>query len=392
MTPPLINQQTITIDQNSGVVGTPLPITFKGGSGEGRVVFALLDGECTLDGNILNASIAGKCVVGVTKAGDAQYNPAAAKTAITFSVPTKINQEGPLLITSLTGHFGTPLQLTSTGGSSPSPVEYVIAADGTATDCAINASGFLTTTSGGTCIVAAKNPGDSTYHPIKSEQTTITINSVDQAPLILANQTAPIGTSISLATSGGSGNGAVTYAVLSVGNNASCSISGSTLNATYVGTCQVIATKAAEGNYNTTSSAPATMTFAKAAQVPLTLDNGSGTFGNAIALVTNGGSGSGATSFAVTNGTATGCSLTSGGNAIISSSGGTCFVSATKAEDSSFLATSSPQASFMFERAEQNSSVTLANGGGVFGTPYLLVASGGTGTGAYSYAVTISFK
>ncbi|MFI5035615.1 MAG: hypothetical protein ACHQFZ_05365 [Acidimicrobiales bacterium] len=75
------------------------------------------------------------------------------------------------------------------------------------------------------------------------------------------------------------------------------------------------------------------------AQAGLSVTSLSGTVGTPLALTTSGGSGTGAVSFVVVNGSATGCAVTNG--ALSATTGGTCFVTATKAADSTYLAVSS---------------------------------------------------
>lgn len=72
----------------------------------------------------------------------------------------------------------------------------------------------------------------------------------EQAPLtaIASPSTIVFGGSSTLSTTGGSGTGAVTYAVTAGGSF--CSVSGTTLTGTGVGTCRVTATKAADAQYN----------------------------------------------------------------------------------------------------------------------------------------------
>ncbi len=73
------------------------------------------------------------------------------------------------------------------------------------------------------------------------------------------------GETAALSTTGGSGTGVVTYAVISGSSN--CSISGSTLTGTSVGSCAVTATKAADANYSATTSSPITVTVTVAMPV-----------------------------------------------------------------------------------------------------------------------------
>lgn len=83
---------------------------------------------------------------------------------------------------------------------------------------------------------------------------------VNQANLAISTTTATRPQSTSqLATTGGSGTGAVTYQVTNAGT-ANCSVSGSTLSFTTAGTCSLTATKAASLNFNATTSAVTTFT------------------------------------------------------------------------------------------------------------------------------------
>jgi hypothetical protein len=74
-------------------------------------------------------------------------------------------------------------------------------------------------------------------------------------------------------------------------------------------------------------------------QSALSVTSTTGTQGTPLTLVTSGGSGTGAVTFAALDGTATGCSVTSG--ALSATTGGTCVVTATKAADTTYLAASS---------------------------------------------------
>jgi hypothetical protein len=85
-----------------------------------------------------------------------------------------------------------------------------------------------------------------------------------------------------LSVTGGSGTGAISYALVSGETN--CAISGNTLTGVEVGTCMVIATKAADINYNAASSAPITITVDATRPGPPTAVNASP--GNAQATIT----------------------------------------------------------------------------------------------------------
>jgi hypothetical protein len=65
------------------------------------------------------------------------------------------------------------------------------------------------------------------------------------------------GSAITLGTSGGSGDGAVTFTVTGDG----CTLAGTSLNATFAGTCSVKAMKAASTGYLAARSGAKTFTF-----------------------------------------------------------------------------------------------------------------------------------
>ncbi len=81
-------------------------------------------------------------------------------------------------------------------------------------------------------------------------------------------------------------------------------------------------------------------------QAALSLASGSATIGSSITLSPSGGSGSGALSFTVTGGTASGCALN--GSTLTATGPGTCLVSVVKAADATYQAASAPVATFTF--------------------------------------------
>ena len=87
----------------------------------------------------------------------------------------------------------------------------------------------------------------------------VTVNKGDQT-IALGDQSTTVGSTITLAATGTSGTGAVSYA-LDGGTASGCSITGTALTVTGAGTCLVTATIAADSTYNTATSTPATMTF-----------------------------------------------------------------------------------------------------------------------------------
>jgi len=213
---------------------------------------------------------------------------------------------------------------------------------------------------------------------------------VAQAPLTLTSISGTVGTALTLTSSGGSGTGAVTYAITSSGT-ASCLISGGELDATHAGTCAVTVTKAADATYLAASSPATTVTFAPAppkAQATLTLASTKGTVGTTLTLTSSGGSGTGAVTYAITSSGTASCLISV--NKLSATHAGTCAVTVTKAADAAYLAASSPATTVTFAPAplKTQSVLTLTSTTGTAGTALTLTSKGGSGSGAVAYAVS----
>ncbi len=91
-----------------------------------------------------------------------------------------------------------------------------------------------------------------------------------QAPLSLTSVSATKGQALTLTSSGGSGTGAVTYAVTSAGT-ANCAVNGDLLTTTNAGTCEVTVTKAGDATFAATSSSPTTIDVTNAAPAAVVL-------------------------------------------------------------------------------------------------------------------------
>jgi hypothetical protein len=90
-----------------------------------------------------------------------------------------------------------------------------------------------------------------------------------QAALSLTSTAGKVGTPLKLATSGGSGQGLVSYVVTN-GSAKGCAISRGSLSATSQGTCVVTVTKASDGTYAAISTTPTAVSMALPAR-PATL-------------------------------------------------------------------------------------------------------------------------
>jgi hypothetical protein len=81
-----------------------------------------------------------------------------------------------LVVSSVNGTIGSPLTLTTSGGSGTGLVTYAVT-NGTATGCA-ESGGVLTASSLGTCLVVATKASDSTYAEASSISTAVTFGDI----------------------------------------------------------------------------------------------------------------------------------------------------------------------------------------------------------------------
>jgi hypothetical protein len=170
--------------------------------------------------------------------------------------------------------YSQALTVTSvSGGSNALAPSISGVVDGVATGCAFSA-GTLTKSTSGTCTLTITKAGDTNYNAV-STTATFEFTKANQATLSFTLSTtsaAVSGTSFSqvltMTPSGGSGNGATTYAVVVGGDASTCALANdtasNTITATTVGTCLIQATKASDNNYNSATSSTLTFTFTRA--------------------------------------------------------------------------------------------------------------------------------
>ena len=117
---------------------------------------------------------------------------------------------------------------------------------------------------------ASFSVGSASSYSINYETATLTINKANQSSLTITTITSKYGTPLRLVTSGGSGTGALSFAIASAGTASGCAINNETLTVTSFGTCNVTATKALDTNYFVKNSDTTTITFAKADTITVT--------------------------------------------------------------------------------------------------------------------------
>ena len=241
-------------------------------------------------------------------------------------------------------------------------------------------------------VLATVNSGPDTNGKVYLGSTTGTmvIAKINQAALTLNASTTQIyGTTQTLTTTGGSGTGAISFAIVGQSTTGVATLSGAVLTANSgTGWVDVQATKALDTDYNVISSSVVRVNLAKAAQTALTLNaSTTQTYNTTQTLSITGGSSTGAVSYTMTP-TPAGVATLAGAVLTANSGTGTADVQATKAGDTNYNAVSSTVVRVNLAKANQTALTLNASTTQTYNTTQTLSTTGGSSTGTVSYTVT----
>ncbi|HVA53103.1 MAG TPA: hypothetical protein VNF05_06260 [Acidimicrobiales bacterium] len=198
---------------------------------------SLVSGKVTFTG-------AGTCEVNFNDAGNGFFGAAnQVRHNIKVYAANTINASTPPSAGTIHGSY-------TVGASATSGDSVVVSLDSTSTGCTIYKS-VVTFTANGVCRVNFNDVGNGAFAAAHEVQQVITVgsgNPIAQATLTLTSRRFIDGRSMTLTSSGGSGSGAVSYAVTRPGS-AGCFISGALLKSYRAGWCTVTVTKSADGSY-----------------------------------------------------------------------------------------------------------------------------------------------
>jgi hypothetical protein len=254
-----------------------LSMSTSGSSGTGAITYAIVAGgsatSCALSNSSASATISatssGTCLVAATIAQDDSYNSATSsnltftfsRTTPTFSSwsnVTKTFGDAPYTVTAptVTGSISGTFTYSSSSTS-------VISIDGTT---------FTVAGGGSTTITATFTPTNATDYSSATTTHTVTVSRTSQSitfsSLGTSSKSFPYSQELSMSTSGSSGAGGITYAIVAGGSATSCALTNSsasaTISATTFGTCLIAATIAQDANYTSATSSSLTFTFSRA--------------------------------------------------------------------------------------------------------------------------------
>lgn len=214
---------------------------------------------CTLAGTKLSFTGTGSCVIDFNDAGNTTYAAANQVQQHIHVYSANVIHPSTAPTTGIV-HDTYSASATATSGDT-----VVITLDGNSTGCTLKSGGKVSFTAPGTCLVDFNDPGNGAFAAATQIRQSITVRTTAlqaQAPLYLTSTKGYFGTPIALSSSGGSGSGAVSYALTNAGS-AGCSLSNGILKASRVGTCLVTATKASDATYLEAHSNATTVSFAR---------------------------------------------------------------------------------------------------------------------------------
>ena len=149
---------TVSSSNSNPPLGSTATLSTSGGSGTGTVSYASSNANCTINGNILTAEVAGSCTVTATKATDSDYLAATATISITIS-PLR-PPDAPSILSIAAGHGQLTITLQDPVNTGGGPVLlYTATCQSTGGDKASLVSTAIGTSTTPTVVVAGVKPG-----------------------------------------------------------------------------------------------------------------------------------------------------------------------------------------------------------------------------------------
>ena len=361
--------QTITFaPPATGNVGGGTTLSATGGASGNPVTFTIdgtsTAGACSLSGSSLTYTGVGNCIIDANQAGDANYN-AAPQVQKTISVG-----KGAQTITfapPATGSVGGGTTLSATGGASGNPVSFTIDGTSTAGACSLSGSA-LTYTGVGNCIVDANQAGNANYNAAPQVQQTITIGKGTQAIAFAPPTTGSVGGGTTLSATGGASGNPVTFTIDGSSTVGSCSLAGSVLTYTGVGSCVIDANQAGSANYNAAPQVQKTISVGKGAQTITFTPPATGNVGGGTTLSATGGASGNPVTFTIDPSSTLGaCSLT--GSALTYTGVGNCVIDANQAGNANYNAAPQVQKTIAIGKGSQAITPSTPPTGVMVGSP-----------------------
>jgi hypothetical protein len=210
---------------------------------------------CVLSSGWIDFKSSGTCIVNFNDPGNGAF---AAASQVQHSVTVRSSNT---ISASTPPGAGAIHQTYSPTATATSGDKVEISLNSESTGCTLS-DGKVTFTDNGVCVIDFNDPGNGAFAAASEVKQSITIGSGNpktQGSVVITTTSIGYGNPLVLNSTGGSGSGAVAYAV-TVPGTANCVISGVTLTSTRAGTYVVVATKASDGTYAAATSLATTIT------------------------------------------------------------------------------------------------------------------------------------
>jgi hypothetical protein len=269
---------------------------------------------------------------------------------------------------------GTPggsAAVSVTGGGSRNPVVLSVDPSSGPGVCAVSGS-TVTYTAAGTCVIDANQAGNGKYAAAPQVQRTITVSAIPQSISFTAPASGTLGGSAHLsATGGGSGN----PVMFSAGSPGVCTLSGTTVTYTAVGSCVIDANQAGNASYADAPQVQRTITVGKIPQsISLTAPASGTVRGSAHLSATGGGSGN---PVVFSAGSPRVCTVS--GSTVTYTAAGRCVIDANQAGNGTYAAAPQVQRTIKVGKIPQSISFIAPPQGTVGSSANLWPTGGGSG-------------
>jgi hypothetical protein len=265
--------------------------------------------------------------------------------------------------------------------SATSKDTVVVTLDKSSSGCSL-ASGKVTFTGSGTCLIDFNDPGNTTYAAAAQVQQSIKVYSANTISVSAAPSSGGAGGSYSPGASATSGDNIVrTLSSSSTG----CTLSGIKVTFTGLGTCHVLFNDPGNGAFAAAAQVEQSITVHSGNYITASTPPAAGTINGSYSASASATSGD--TVVITLDGSSTGCSIDK--NKVTFTGNGICKVNFNDPGNGAYAAAKEVQQDITSGTGLlYQSTLALFSTGGTYGKNLTLIASGGSGSGAVTFAVT----
>ena len=349
--------QTITFTSvapgSASVAGATYTPTATATSGLTPVITvdAASSGVCSISAGVVSFQAAGTCTLDANQAGNVDFN-AATQVQQSFSVGATAQTVAFTSGVPSSPTVGGTYNAAATGGASGNPVTFSIDATSTAGACTITGS-TISLTGVGTCTLDVNQVGDAGYSAAPQVQQSFSVLPGSQAITFTSSvpSSPTVGGTYTVSATGGATGNPVTFSIDATSTAGACTITGSTISLTGVGTCVIDANQAASASYSAAPQVQQSFSVLLGQVITFTSSVPSSlTVGGTYTVSATGGASGNPVTFSIDAASTKGaCTIT--GSKVSFTGEGTCVVDANQAGDASYSAAPQVHESFTIRSA-----------------------------------------